>query len=126
MGSIDDTSTICESGRSIVQNNTGAGGRTDNLYLSARVSQRGEPAGGQLLHVLGDLKGSEIGVTMQCPPGTFTQGYDAGNGGVLPEAVFTSDDTGYLVEYDGSREAQLVKKAGRSRKVGPASPQGKI
>lgn len=62
---------------------------------------------------------------MPMPAGTFTQGYDAGNGGVLPEAVFTSDDTGYLVEYDGSREAQLVKKAGRSRKVGPASPQGK-
>lgn len=124
VGSIDDTSTICASGRSIIQNNTGAGGKTDNLYLSARASQSGEPAVGQLLHVLGDLTGSEIGVTMQCPPGTFTQGYDAGNSGVLPEAVFTSDDAGYLVEYDGSREAQLVKKSGQKPEGGAGQPTG--
>ena len=88
-------------GANIITDNI-AGGVTSNLFLKARC----------LITLTGSIAGSQIGVTLERVPETFTKGYDTYHQGVDPYTFFTCDRPEFnIIYYTNSYEEVMVKNA---------------
>ena len=98
-GGIWKGGTLNMQGAITLNNNTKAGGLTNNVYLKT----------GTLITVTGSLVGSSIGVEMESRFGTFTTGYDTYHPDKGPQNYFTADLSVVVsVGRGNNREASLL------------------
>ena len=88
------------SGVVTVTDNTSLGGFADNLFLDHR----------KYVYVVGDLSGSNIGVTLEIPPYEFTKNYNNSNPGVDVNSIFHPDMPDITtITLSSNKEAYMIK-----------------
>ncbi|MBR4742781.1 MAG: S-layer homology domain-containing protein [Oscillospiraceae bacterium] len=104
---ISQQTTFNLSGNPVVTGNTGAGGKTHNLWL--RWAGNSSVVNDPMVTVTGTLtSGASIGVSLVSDRSnkTFTSGFAANSGSNDPTEFFFSDDSAYVVASSGD-EARL-------------------